>query len=384
MINELTINQPIAEKIRELTDEGKSPFYIYDTKIIEKNCHHFTGIPYHPKSVHFAMMANSHPGFIKIIKQAGLKIFVNSVLHLRLALDMGYKGSEIIYASSAMDEKSMFLVKESGAKLVLDSLSQFEFWQSLFPGTSVGIRCNTGDAVIPRQTTGGCFIGNESRLGLTPDALIQLKENPFIDGLHMYVGTNISEIDYFMECYQQLVKMAEWLPNIEYIDFGGGFGQGEKHCSAFDMEEYSQKVTAIMENVSSRLGKQIRLILEPGRMIGFDAGYFVCKITDIKHRNQQQLIGVNASCVQFPRPMLYPDVAFHPVAIIHQNQIENTEPIPSSIYGCSTYSRDYLAQGIELPPSEPGDIVILGHAGSYCSSAHSDFLGFPKAEEFFI
>jgi len=384
MINEIIRNKHLTEKIRDLSDEGKSPFYIYDTKNIEENCLRFTDIPYQPKSIHFAMMANAHPDFLRIIKQAGLKIFVNSILHLRLALDLGFRGKEIIYASSAMDEKSMLLVKESGAKLVLDSLRQFELWQSLFPCTGAGIRCNIGESVIPRHTTGGCFIGKESRLGLTPDSLSSLKGNPFIEGLHMYVGTNITETDYFLECYQQMVKLAEWFPNIRYIDFGGGFGQGEKDGSAFDMETYSQEVTGLMENVSSLLGKRIRLILEPGRMIGFDAGFFVCKITDIKHRNQQQLIGVNASCVQFPRPMLYPEVAFHPVAIIHQNHTENTDQMPSSVYGCSTYSRDYLARNIELPSSEPGDLVVFGHAGSYCSSAHSDFLGFQKAEEYFI
>jgi diaminopimelate decarboxylase len=39
---------------------------------------------------------------------------------------------------------------------------------------------------------------------------------------------------------------------------------------------------------------------------------------------------------------------------------------------------------VEIPPSETGDIVILEHAGSYCSSAHINFLGFPKAKEYFI
>jgi diaminopimelate decarboxylase len=56
----------------------------------------------------------------------------------------------------------------------------------------------------------------------------------------------------------------------------------------------------------------------------------------------------------------------------------------TSIYGCSTYSRDYLAKDVELPEAHIGDIVIFGHAGSYCSAAHTDFLGFPKAEEYFI
>jgi diaminopimelate decarboxylase len=384
MINEHSIGKHLTEKILELVDAGKSPFYIYESKTIAKNCLQFAAIPYQPKSVHFAMMANSNPRFLRIIKQAGLKIFVNSILHLRLAQEEGFRAEEIMFASSAMDEKTMIQVAESRAKLVLDSLQQFELWRSLFPGTGVGIRCNIGDFVIPRKTTGGYCIGKESRLGFTIDSVIEMKGNPLVNGLHLYVGTNISEIEYFFECYKHIVKLAGLFPNLEYIDFGGGFGLGEKYSSAFDINTYSQKVTDLMENVSSNLRRQIMLILEPGRIIGFDAGFFVCKITDIKHRNQQQLIGVNASSVQFPRPLLYPDIAFHPVVILRNNHEDNNKNILSSIFGCSTYSRDYLARNMELPPSGIGDIVILQHAGSYCSSAHINFLGFPKAKEYFI
>jgi diaminopimelate decarboxylase len=140
-----------------------------------------------------------------------------------------------------------------------------------------------------------------------------------------------------------------------------------------------------MNNIALTSGRKISLILEPGRIIGADAGYFVCKITDIKMRNNQQLIGVNASSVQFPRPLFYPDSAYHPVSIVNRfNTASDKSGRLSSIYGCSTYSRDYLAQDLKLPKANIGDIVILGHAGSYCSTAHTSFLGFPRAEEYFI
>ncbi|MDX2431548.1 MAG: hypothetical protein QNK35_11470, partial [Bacteroides sp.] len=56
----------------------------------------------------------------------------------------------------------------------------------------------------------------------------------------------------------------------------------------------------------------------------------------------------------------------------------------SSIFGCSTYSRDFLARDSVLPQVSEGDTIILGHAGSYCAAAHTDFLGFPKAKEYFL
>lgn len=385
MKNEFLISEPLLEKIWVFADSGKTPFYIYDTKRIQENCRNFLSIKYTPLSVNYAMMANSNPLFLKIIKQEGLKIFVNSLIHLEMALDLNFRGEEIVFAASAMDETTMRRVKSSGAKLILDSIGQFELWQSLFPDTGVGIRCNIGELVVPRKTNGGYFIGKQSRMGLSMEAIYSLKGNPCITGLHIYVGTNISDIDHFLECYKHITNLAEFFPNLECIDFGGGFGLGEKITKEFDISAYNRKVTELMNNIASISGRKISMILEPGRIIGADAGYFVCKITDIKMVNNQQLIGVNASSVQFPRPLFYPDSAYHPVLIVNRSNVSSDKRERlSSIYGCSTYSRDYLARDVELPQAHIGDIVILGHAGSYCSAAYTSFLGFPKAEEYFI
>jgi len=380
----LIIDEPVKKKILELAGSSPGPFYFYDSEKIRKNCGKFLAIPYSPCSVHYAMMANANPPFLKIIKQAGLNVFVNSLLHLETALSLGFHGDGIIYAASAMDVATMKAVRSCGATLILDSTGQIDLWQSLFPDAAMGIRCNIGELVVPRKTTGGYFIGNESRLGLTIGSIKNLKGNPSVSGLHIYVGTNISEIDYFISCYKHVADLAGFFPNLKYLDFGGGFGSGEKDSTEFDMVTFNRKITALMEEVSENVSCKIKLILEPGRIIGVDAGYFVCRITDIKNFNNQQLIGVNASCAQFPRPFFYPDSAFHPVLIISKNGVSKNESgMLSSIYGCSTYSRDYLAQGMELPRAHVGDIVIFGQAGSYCATAHSDFLGFPKAEEYF-
>jgi len=174
-------------------------------------------------------------------------------------------------------------------------------------------------------------------------------------------------------------------PNLQYPDFGGGFGIGEESIEAFDMESYGVKVTQLMDQVSGKTGREIKLMLEPGRIIGVNSGYFVCRVVDVKDHSNKQLIGVNASSVQFPRPLFYPDDAYHPVRILHGNGCaEGNSGITSSIYGCSTYSRDFLARDISLPRTSKGDIIILGHAGAYCATAHTDFLGFPKAKELLL
>lgn len=381
----MKLNDTINTKLLELIKTEKTPFYLYDKAHISRNCQQLQSIAYPNKSIHFAMMANANSKFLRCVKKEGLYVFVNSINHLKKALKVGFSGREIVFAASAMDEKKMKKASESHCQVILDSLGQLENWKKISPKTSAGIRCNIGEFIEAKNTNAGYFIGKESRLGFEIKEIQSIKGDPAIEGLHTYVGTNVTDIDYFIECYRQIIKLAKWFPNLRYLDFGGGFGLGEETFVEFDMIQYGKQVTELMESISLDLGRDIELLLEPGRIIGACAGYFVSTAVDIKSRNNRQLIGVDASSVQFPRPLFYPDKAFHPAQVIHLNGSTQTTPlVKSTVFGCSTYSRDFLAKDVELPGVKEGDLIVLEHAGSYCASAHSDFLGFPKAKEYFV
>ena len=384
MKNEFSLDNALQDKIRELCRSVDRPYYLYDTAHILQTCGSFMNIPYAPKSIHFALMANAQPSFLRLIKDAGLQVFVNSVLHLELVLSLGFSGADIVYAASAMDEATMKKAQACGCIVILDSMSQFRLWQRLFPGSKAGIRCNIGSRVEAKNTLAGFFIGKESRLGFTIEEIEELRGNPAISGLHSYLGTDILDIEYFMECYTQIAKLAGMFPALEFLDFGGGFGLGGKLDQKLDLQAYGAKVSSLMQSLSAQVGRSIKLMLEPGRIIGGAAGYFVCRVTDIKEREGLRLIGVNASVAQFPRPLFYPDSAFHPVALIPQQPSTDAQQYRSSIYGCSTYSRDFLAREVQLPRAEVGDIIVLGYAGSYCAGAYTHFLGFPEADEYYL
>lgn len=379
-----TFDAVIERQIREHVHRNRDPFYLYDAARIRAMCRRFAGLPYPLTSVHFACMANAHPSFLAIVREEGLNIFVNSVPHLRLAISCGFSREQIVYAATAMDEGTFWEVHEAGVLVILDSLQQVSRWKRLFPDSAFGIRCNIGDFVEAKNTRGGYFIGKESRIGMTLDEMLSLSGDRCITGLHVYVGTDICSPEYFEECYEALAGFAQVFSGLDYLDFGGGFGLADEHGEEFDFERYGAVTASLMARVSGEVGRPIRMKVEPGRIIGGKAGWFACRVTDIKQRGERQLIGVNASSVQFPRPLLYPDSARHPARLLHVDPQRNGRPeILSSVYGCSTYSRDFLAREVLLPRAEIGDIIVLGEAGSYCAAAYSHFLGFAQAKEIF-
>jgi diaminopimelate decarboxylase len=380
----IAIPDPVREFLVSRAAKSTAPCYVYETAVIEGHCRQFLGIPYEPKSIHFATMANIHPAFLRVVRRAGLSAFVNSLEHLQEVLAAGFRGDQIVFTASAMDDETMSVAHGHGVKVYLDSPGQLARWRALFPEMPVGIRCNIGNGVEPRDTRAGVFIGIRSRLGFTRDEIEAVAGDPLITALHLYPGTDIMDVDYFLECYRALGKLAELFPHVECLNLGGGFSVSDQGKATFDMESYGERVGRFMEEQSHSQGRRVRLVLEPGRIIGCDAGFFACRVNDVKVRGGNQFIGVNASSTQFPRPLFYPDSAFHPVVLMRNGQVLDSDGVTSSVYGCSTYSRDFLARDTALPPAEVDDWVVLGHAGSYCASAHTRFLGFPPAEEVFL
>lgn len=381
----MNINNTVLKYINNKKEHEFDPYYIYDIQTIKNHCQKFRDISYKNKSIHFASMANINPRFLQIVKNEKINIFVNSILHLNAAMEVGFSGQDIIFTASALSEKKMKYAEHFDVQLNLDSPGQLNQWIKLFPKKPIGIRCNIGDKVKPYSTHAGFFIGKESRLGFTRDEIRQITDKSKIKGLHLYVGTDIFNIDYFINCYKELIDIANDFSELGYLNFGGGFGVSENGDKQFDISEFNSRVTELMNQVSAQKNKSIKLILEPGRIIGGEAGYFVCYVTDVKTREDKQLVGLNASTVQFSRPLIYPEIANHPVSIIRDEvEVTSNQKNKTIIYGCSTYSRDIFSNNLELPTVKTGDTIVFGNAGSYSASSHMHFLGFPKPEEYFV
>lgn len=381
----MKLNENLLKRINHLTSDDFVPFYIYDEAKIREICRSLIEIEYPNKSIHFATMANVNETFLKIVKSESIDVFVNSILHLEIALNSGFKRNQIVFTSSSLDKKVMEIIGEYGIQLNVDSMNQLELWTKLFPGKPVGIRCNIGDKITPYSNHAGVFIGSESRLGFTYDEILSILDKTLINGLHLYSGTDIFDINYLISCYLELFELTNIFPNLEYVDLGGGFGVSENGEQHFDFKRYGTKVTQLMNNTSKAYGQDLKLVLEPGRIIGAESGHFVCRVNDVKLREKRRFVGLNACTSQFPRPMLYPDSASHPLVVIRNGEILNSDKTYlTSINGCSTYSRDFFAKNVQAPEIHIGDIIVFGNAGSYCTASYTEFLGFSKPLEYFV
>lgn len=350
------------------------PTYVYDLVTLRDRCAELGRLPIRRKRVFFASMANDHPQLIECIKDAGHGVFVNSLKHLRIALDAGMPPDRMLYASSNMVEEEMRTCADLGIRVVLDSVPQVRrFGLIAGSGHEIGLRVSVGfvDGNSLRDDPG-------YRFGVRPDELPQAvaaaaEHGITVAGVHSYFGTNLPAAP-LVDGISRLADAAASLPDITFLDAGGGFGVAMPGRPSFDFGVYTSGVGRHLDRLEQRVGRPVEFVIEPGRYLAASCGYFFVRVVDVKERADRVFVGTNGSVATFPRPLMYPDRAEHPVGIIGRDP-EPPDPRPVYVAGSSTYSQDFLARGIGLPLPRVGDTLVFAHAGAYCRSMMTRFLG---------
>lgn len=350
------------------------PFYLYDETIIQGNITRFKSIQYKDTLIHFASMANDNPTLLKILHDSGIGLFVNSRKHLVLGEKIGFNKDKIIFASTGITESMMKILIDKQVQVNIDSINQLELYGKLNPNGRVGVRLN-----IDEKSKNNIFTGLESRIGILESELSELfniakKYNLHLNGVHVYLGTDVTSLDDLLLGVNKTVELSNNFIDLEFIDFGGGF---PLHSDKFDFPTYNTEITKIMNDVSASRNRSIKLVLEPGRAVFGNAGSFYSQVTDIKERPDRYIVCVNASASMIPRAMFYED--YNPVVALTSDKIFDKKV---DITGNTTYSRDFLAKNIEMNRVNIGDWIRLDDAGSYCYSMITQFLGQDTPYEF--
>ncbi|MEH2331175.1 diaminopimelate decarboxylase family protein [Nostoc sp.] len=220
-------------------------------------------------------------------------------------------------------------------------------------------------------------ITGDSRIGVRPeefgDAIALTGEVGLkLSGLHFYRGTGTNATAAFTQVIDTVIAIAQKLPDWEYLDFGGGFGYPYHHNkTAFDWEIFGAELT---ERIT-RLGREIDLVIEPGRSAIAGCATLLTQVVSVKWQGEKQIVGVDTTVANLSVPSVHGGYR----EIITWKQADN--PFTTDICGNTTYSRDYLGKNCQLPVLEIGDIVAILDVGAYGYAMSSHFLHRPKPAE---
>jgi diaminopimelate decarboxylase len=194
----------------------------------------------------------------------------------------------------------------------------------------------------------------------------------------MYAGTNTRRLDRFLSCFDRTLRAADALPDLDFVDLGGGYGVSYRDGeSALDVATLGREVAARMRALSDARGRAIRLLLEPGRILVAAAGTLLMRVVSVKLRGGRRYVGTDATVGNVAVESVY-----HPF-----HRVEALAPrspaldVPTQVCGNTTHSRDFLSRDCRLPALEKGDLLALRDVGAYGYAVSSHFLNRPRPAE---
>tara|TARA_B100001093_G_scaffold46334_2_gene39394 strand:+ start:2056 stop:3321 length:1266 start_codon:yes stop_codon:yes gene_type:complete len=369
----LKINFMTAETLLQIAETYKSPVYVYDAHKIEAQYNRLTAAfkEISQLKIHYAAKALTNISILKFISKLGAALDTVSIQEVQLGLKAGFTAENIIYTPNGVSLRELESVAALGVQINIDNLELLEQFGHKQPNTPVCIRIN------PHIMAGGnsnISVGHiDSKFGISihqMPLLLRIVENTqmTINGIHMHTGSDILDIDVFLQASEILFAAAKQFKKLEFIDFGSGFKVPYTPDDfETNIEELGKKLSQRFNLFCEDYGKPLTLAFEPGKFLVSQSGYFLTQVNGIKQTTSTVFAQVDSGFNHFIRPMLYG--AQHHIENISN---PNGKPRFYSVVGyvCET---DTFASNRRINEINESDILAFHNAGAYCFVMASNY-----------
>ncbi|MEN9308906.1 MAG: hypothetical protein RL173_2838 [Fibrobacterota bacterium] len=372
---------------RELIERFGSPLYVYDETTLRTRLRELAGLVRHrPFHASISVKANGNPHLLAIARQEGLRGDAMSPGEILLLERAGFSPEQIFFIPNNVSEDEFRFAHERGILTSLDSIDQLASWGRLFPGSRVALRVNPGigDGHHEKVVTAG----SRTKFGILPGELDQarriLTESGIkLAGLNQHIGSGFLEPSRYLQAAAALLSIAEGFPELEFVDFGGGFGiPYHEDSNRLDLSELGQKLDALLSDWTSRTGSSIEVGIEPGRYWCAECGILLGTVHAVKPRGEGAIAGTDLGFNVLQRPAMYD--SFHQIDLVAAPDSETRETIPVTWVGNICESGDILGSERLGPLPRIGDAVRVRDAGAYGWAMSSSYNARPRAAEVLV
>lgn len=364
--------------LEALAEEFGTPLYVYDEQIIRSQFRLLHGAFPDPRpDIHYAMKANSNPAILRILQEEGAWIDAVSAGEVRLARSAGFPAERILFTGNNTSVEEIEVCLKQGVNVNLGSLSVLERTASRNPGGKVSIRVNPG---VGAGHHAHCITGGpDSKFGIWYEKLeealeLATRHNVRLIGVHSHIGTGIYTAEPMLEAMELLLRCASRLPDLEFIDFGGGFGIPYRPDQpTLHHEELGAEMQRRFQAFCKSYGRPLTMKIEPGRFLVAPAGTLLVRVTDLNETPQHCFVGVDSGFNHLVRPTMYG--SYH--HIVNASRPQAPEKAVT-VVGNICESGDIFSrspQGIDrpIPAPELGDCLGIRDAGAYGMSMSSQY-----------
>ncbi|MBK8105307.1 MAG: pyridoxal-dependent decarboxylase, exosortase A system-associated [Betaproteobacteria bacterium] len=379
---------------------GQTPFYAYSRDLLRARAARLRGALPPAVKLHYAMKANPMPAVVGLMATLVDGIDVASAGELKVALDAGADPAEISFAGPGKRDPELRQAVASGVLVNVESMRELPVLaraaQELGLPARVAVRVNPD---FELKGSGMKMGGGPKQFGVDVEVVPAMlawiaREGLAFEGFHLFAGSQNLRAESICEAqlksYELALRLAAEapavLPPVRFLNLGGGFGvpyfPGEQ---PLDLAPIGANLQGIVERVTREM-PQAQIVIELGRYFVAEAGIYVTRIVDRKvSRGQVYLVTDGGLNHHLAASGNFGQVVRKNYPVTVGNRAGTTEREVASVVGPLCTPLDLLADRMELPVAQAGDLVVVFQSGAYGASASPQaFLGHPACAEVLV
>jgi diaminopimelate decarboxylase len=203
--------------------------------------------------------------------------------------------------------------------------------------------------------------------------------NLIVDGVSCHIGSQLLDTDPIWQAAERVLELVDRLRGagiaIRRLDLGGGLGV------AYKSGDVAPAIEKFISGVVKRVrGRNLEIMIEPGRSIVGSAGILLTRVLYRKKTERKEFVVVDAAMNDLIRPALYQ--SHH--EIVPLNEAPERGVITADVVGPVCETGDFLARNREIANVLPGDLLAVCTAGAYGFVLASNYNSRPRPAEVLV
>ncbi len=357
----------------------------------------------------YAVKANSNRAILKLLAEEGAGFDIVSGGELHRVLEAGGDPARCTFAGVGKSREEIeYALEQRVYSFNVESEAELEYIDRIAGAkhsrAPIALRANPD--VDPHTHEYISTGSRENKFGIALDRIAAVYEraanmrNVDIVGVQMHIGSQITEAQPFADAIKKVAPLVHDLKSqyaIKFFSIGGGLGivyessfesgakewwdsstitnksrSRRKRKNALSIQQY---VDAILSALGGLRELNLRILLEPGRLLVGNAGVLLTRVRYTKQTGQKKFAIVDAGMNDLIRPALYH--SYHEIVPVKESRSvgegdsflsskskrKETEKI--DIVGPVCESGDFFALDREMPEVREGDLLAIMSAGAY-------------------
>ena len=374
----------------ELAKKYGTPLYVYNENILRDRMHKVSQvITKYPYTANYSVKANTNIHILKLAHEEGLNCDAMSEGEIRMLEAAGFEYERIFFVPNNVSDEEMKYAIERNIMTSLDSLAQLRRYGKLNKGGKCAVRINPGVGAGHHEkvVTGG----KKTKFGISEEDIDEIFEiakeyNLTIAGINQHIGSLFMEPTPYLEAVSNLLRIAKRFKNLEFIDFGGGYGIPYHKLddeAEYDIENFKERLEPILDKFVEEYGYAPLFKSEPGRFCVAEGSVLLGRVYATKTNAGKEYAGTDIGMNVLVRPSMYD--SWHDAEIIRNGKVVKRDNLKEiTICGNICESGDLLCKERPVPDIKEEDIVCLLDTGAYGYSMCSNYNSRPRPAEVLI